>query len=62
MDLVKDIHSSTIVFTLSVWRKAEELIANRESELFNIIWSELKPLFCAKPKAWITQSRYHARH
>ncbi|MEP7320802.1 MAG: antibiotic biosynthesis monooxygenase family protein [Saprospiraceae bacterium] len=63
IELVKDIHtSSTTFFTISVWRHEADLNVYRESELFNLIWSELKPLFCAQPQAWTTQSIYHAKH
>lgn len=62
MELVKDIFTPTTVFTISVWQGEKALDTYRTSQLFNLIWSELKPLFCAKPAAWTTQSLYHARH
>jgi quinol monooxygenase YgiN len=62
LQLVKDIQTSSILFTISEWREEEDLNDYRTSELFSLIWSELKPLFCAKPEAWTTQSLYHARH
>ena len=62
LQIVKDLKESNILFTISEWHSEEDLNIYRSSFLFKQIWSEVKPLFCAKAQAWTTQSIYHARN
>lgn len=50
--LKQDASDPCICFTLSYWESEDFLNAYRSSELFNEVWSQVKPLFRAKPKAW----------
>ena len=56
LQIIKDIKEPNIIFTISEWRSEEDLDTYRSSALFKQIWSEVKPLFCAKAQAWTTQS------
>jgi quinol monooxygenase YgiN len=52
LEILKDIHQPAIYFTYSKWRSAADIEAYRQSDLFNGIWSKVKPLFADKPEAW----------
>ena len=62
LKLVQDIHSSNLFFTISEWHREEDLQIYRSSELFTLVWSKVKPLFCAQAIAWTTQSLYHGKN
>jgi quinol monooxygenase YgiN len=44
-----DVNSYT---TLSHWKNVSDLEAYRQSELFKGVWSQVKPLFSARPHAF----------
>lgn len=55
LKLVRDtIHLNTF-FTISQWQTVIDLETYRSSELFKMVWSKVKPLFCARPEAWTTR-------
>lgn len=43
---------STIFFTISEWRNADDLENYRKSDLFITTWAKVKPHFSAKAEAW----------
>ena len=50
--LLHDIHKPQIFMTYSIWDSEEDLLAYRNSELFNSTWNIAKEWFSAKPEAW----------
>jgi autoinducer 2-degrading protein len=55
LEILHDVVQSNIYFTYSKWHNVEAIENYRQSELFNGIWSKVKPLFIAKPEAWSLQ-------
>ena len=53
--LLKDITSSGVFFTYSVWDNEESLNAYRYTPLFGEVWPKVKEWFSAKPEAWSTE-------
>jgi quinol monooxygenase YgiN len=51
-EMLIDSVQSGIVFTYSHWKTEEDLEKYRKSELFQLTWSRVKPLFAAKAEAW----------
>lgn len=58
LELLADVSENGIVLTYSKWNAEEDLENYRESDLFNSIWSYVKPMFCDKPEAWSTLSKF----
>ena len=52
LELYKDKKDPSIFFTYSFWDSEEALETYRQSELFNTVWSKVKPLFSIRPEAW----------
>jgi quinol monooxygenase YgiN len=52
VELLRDENSPNIFFTYSLWESEAHLNKYRDSELFNSVWSRVKPLFNDKPQAW----------
>lgn len=52
LELYRDKNNPTIFFTYSHWESEEALEKYRDSELFNSVWSKVKPLFSVRPEAW----------
>jgi len=52
LELYRDIKEPGIFFTYSFWESEEALETYRKSELFNTVWSKVKPLFSIRPEAW----------
>lgn len=52
LELWRDQKESNVFFTYSFWESAEDLENYRQSELFQKVWAETKPMFCQKPEAW----------
>lgn len=52
LELYKDKKDPSIFFTYSFWDSEEALETYRNSELFNTVWSKVKPLFSIRPEAW----------
>ena len=52
LELLHDIDKPNIYFTYSYWEDPKYLAMYRKSDLFNIVWSNTKKLFAAKPEAW----------
>jgi len=52
LELYRDKKDPTIFFTYSFWESEEALEMYRKSELFNTVWSKVKPLFSIRPEAW----------
>lgn len=44
------------LFTISLWQSADDLETYRTSALFQKTWSEVKPLFSSRAKAWTLTS------
>jgi quinol monooxygenase YgiN len=55
LKLLRDTLQRNTFFTISQWQTEFDLQTYRSSELFNMVWSKVKPLFCARPEAWTTQ-------
>lgn len=49
---------TSVFFTLSWWESEQHLENYRNSELFNLVWSNTKKFFIAKPQAWTVQTLY----
>ncbi|WP_396601479.1 putative quinol monooxygenase [Algibacter sp. R77976] len=52
LELYRDKNDPSIFFTYSYWESEDALEKYRKSELFNTVWSTVKPLFNIKPEAW----------
>lgn len=52
LELLKDANHANIYTTLSHWKKASDLEAYRDSELFKEVWGKVKVLFAAQPQAF----------
>lgn len=52
MRLLQDIKNPNIVFTYSHWKDEKALNNYRDSELFQGVWSTIKPWFAARAEAW----------
>lgn len=52
LELYRDKNDPNIFFTYSYWESENTLENYRKSELFNTVWSKVKPLFSIKPEAW----------
>jgi quinol monooxygenase YgiN len=60
LELLFDVNNPDVVFTYSIWQNEEAIENYRSSTLFTSIWSTVKPMFCGKPEAWSTVSRFKA--
>lgn len=40
------------IWTISLWQSADDLETYRTSSLFRKTWSEVKPLFTSRARAW----------
>ena len=58
LELLADVSENGVVFTYSKWDAEDDLENYRHSELFKSIWSYVKPMFCDKPEAWSTISKF----
>ncbi len=52
LEILHDVEQPHVYFTYSKWQNVEAIEKYRQSELFNGIWSQVKPLFIGKPEAW----------
>ena len=53
LQMLQSADNPCIFFTYSHWENKEALENYRHSALFKSTWSKTKPLFAAKPEAWI---------
>jgi heme-degrading monooxygenase HmoA len=59
LELMKDISSTSIFFTISHWENEESLNTYRDSYLFKNTWSKVKPLFSERALAWSLSTDQH---
>ncbi|MFN5224220.1 MAG: putative quinol monooxygenase [Bacteroidota bacterium] len=52
LELLQDVSSPGVFFTISRWEDLQNLDDYRNSLLFKSTWSAVRPLFVAKPLAW----------
>lgn len=52
LELLSEISSPGVFFTVSKWESEDALNAYRNSILFKTTWASVKPLFISKPLAW----------
>jgi hypothetical protein len=52
LELYRDKQQQNMFFTYSFWNTEHDLEQYRQSELFQNVWSQTKPLFNLKPEAW----------
>ena len=52
LELLNEVSSPGVFFTVSKWDNEEALNAYRDSTLFKTTWELVKPLFISKPLAW----------
>jgi len=52
LELLQDIESKGVFFTLSRWTDEQSFEDYRQSNLFIATWSKVKPLFVSKAQAW----------
>lgn len=50
--LLKDIHSTNVFFTYSLWESEAALEKYRHSQLFEATWAQTKQWFNDRPMAW----------
>lgn len=62
VDLLRDINQPNIFFTYSNWDNETHLNQYRNSDLFNVVWSTVKPWFNDKPQAWSVNKVEHGTH
>jgi heme oxygenase (mycobilin-producing) len=55
VELLRDVTTPNVFFTLSLWDTEESLENYRQSEFFQATWAKTKALFSDKPAAWTTQ-------
>ena len=55
LELLRDVTTPNIFFTISFWDDEATLNAYRHSELFRHTWAKTKVLFSDKPQAWTTR-------
>jgi quinol monooxygenase YgiN len=58
MRLMYDQQHPNIVFTYSNWKDETALNKYRDSELFQGVWSTIKPWFAARAEAWSVTTYY----
>ena len=58
MRLHQEKNKEYVVFTYSLWKDEEALNAYRDSELFQGVWSTIKPWFGARAEAWTVETYY----
>lgn len=58
LELLQDIHNSTVFFTYSYWDREEDLENYRHSALFKDTWQKTKVLFADKAQAWSVKSKH----
>ncbi len=58
MRLHQDLKHPNIVFTYSLWKDEEALNNYRDSELFQGVWSTIKPWFHTRAEAWSVSTYY----
>jgi heme-degrading monooxygenase HmoA len=56
LELLRDVASPNVFFTLSFWENEVDLNAYRHSELFKTTWAKTKVLFSDKPQTWTTEA------
>ena len=52
LELLKDVNHPFTYTTLSHWEDAGDLENYRNSELFETVWTQVKPLFSSSPQAF----------
>lgn len=52
LELWQDSVQTNVFFTYSYWQSSEHLENYRRSEIFKTTWSQTRPLFRKKAKAW----------
>ena len=52
LQLLQDKTDACVFFTYSHWRGERDLDTYRNSDLFEVVWSDTKKLFRAAPEAW----------
>ena len=52
MELLRNLSSPNVLFTLSIWDDEAALEAYRQSDLFQTTWAKTKILFAEKAEAW----------
>ena len=52
LELLKDVNHPNVYTTLSHWKRASDLEAYRNSELFKEVWGKVKPLFTTHAQAF----------
>lgn len=45
-------NNQVYIWTISLWQSADDLETYRSSPLFRKTWSEVKPLFTSRARAW----------
>lgn len=58
MRLMQEKGNPHVVFTYSAWESEEALNNYRDSEMFGIVWSTIKPWFGARAEAWTVQTYF----
>ena len=52
LELLKDVNHPNVYTTLSHWKRASDLEAYRDSELFKQVWGKVEPLFTTHAQAF----------
>jgi hypothetical protein len=52
LELLKDVNHPLVFTTLSHWDEAGDLDVYRNSELFKVVWGQVKVLFSSSPQAF----------
>ncbi|HPF12523.1 MAG TPA: antibiotic biosynthesis monooxygenase [Flavobacteriaceae bacterium] len=59
LELYQDRQRLEVFFTYSRWQSEAHLEAYRNSELFQKVWGQTKPLFQEKAAAWSVNTLHH---
>lgn len=58
MRLLQQKDRPNVVFTYSLWESEEDLNKYRDSDLFQGVWSTIKPWFAERAEAWTVDTYY----
>lgn len=58
MRLMQEKRKANVVFTYSLWESEEALNKYRDSELFQGVWSTIKPWFGERAEAWTVETYF----
>lgn len=62
LKLLQDTVNPSVFYTFSCWENADALEVYRNSEVFQSLWSQIKPWFSDKAQAWSMNPIYEGEN